>query len=479
MRTRLDFLREPAGGALPPVTWLVALAGALALTAAFNWTFGLAFLLLLLTQTLKPLDFFVSYLLLVSAASFVDYTRGTLTPQLAVLSVVIVFMLVAFGWNMRSEWLTIRRAPLLLPLVLYLGLSAINAIRGLLIGNSLKYGGLEVIAVCALGSALLVAAVPLTRRQLTIGALWLVALGLGHLALGLYIHSLVGVRTGMLSFTPVPGVIGMIILNLALRAERRRHALLWCLALVPMVVHQFISFTRGYWIALATATLFSVIVYVGRGSGAMYRLQRTLGLAVAMVVAAIVLTIVTAYSLGIQDIGTQAADRLASSVSTEIGYEAGSNFVRLSEYLQVSRHIAEAPWFGHGLGFHFVVREPFSRKLLEQAFMHQNYLYVWLKQGLIGLVFFVWMLFAAVRTGLGGRRISDPIERGWAFGCAAATVYVIVYAMVHFPLAEVNTVFLLALVWGVGMRVTSTESWRVRWRSRPDEHRPVTQGGAG
>jgi O-antigen ligase len=426
--------------AFPPAGWLIALGVALAIGVAFSWILAAGLLALLLAQRLMPLDFLMSYLIVLTGASFVDYTRGQLTAQLALLTLVVLFMLACYVLARRGRLLTFRKTPLLLPLGLYIGLSALNSVRGFLVGNSLKYGGLEVLAVAALGSCLLVAAVDLTRRQLQMAAVWLVVVGLAHLWLGLHVFGELGVRTGMLSFTPVPGVVAMLVLNLALRAETPRGALLWSLAFVPLVVHQFVSFTRGYWLAMAVGTVFSLWVFARSGPGVRKRLARSMSVLSVIAVIAVIGAVGLALSFGIQNLGEETANRLASSVSTKIDYEAGSNFVRLSEYLQVSQLIAASPLIGHGFGFFFVVREPFSRKLIEQAFMHQNYLYVWLKQGLVGLAIFVWMLVAAVRTGLRGRALPDAQRSAWSVGAAAATVYVAAYGMVHFPLAEVNTI---------------------------------------
>ena len=61
-----------------------------------------------------------------------------------------------------------------------------------------------------------------------------------------------------------------------------------------------------------------------------------------------------------------------------------------------------------------------------------------------------------------------PETRAAAVGpfLASAVVFCVVYSLVHFPLAEVNTTFPLALVLGAAMRLTATGTIALRWKGR-------------
>lgn len=412
----------------------------------------------------RPLDFLLSYLVVMAGASFVDYTKGILTGELTLLTVAILFMLFCYAIRPGRPILALQRTPLTIPLVCYLLLSAVNFARGLVAGNSPHYAGLAVLAVLALGSALLVANGRYDTQDFRYILGWLIVVGLGHLLLGFYVFSITHVRVGMLSFAPVPGVLACLFLNLALRAPRLRDALRWGVVTVPMLVHQFMSFTRGYWLGIFGAFAWSVLLFVGRGPGAGRRLRRTsqvLGLVAALFIVGGVLS---AALFGIRNLGEQAGKRLSSSASTEFTYEAGSNVIRLAEYVQVWDHIVRAPWFGHGLGYSFLIREPFELGLNEQWYTHDNYLLIWVQQGLLGLGLFLASMLGAARTGLRAARDPDPTRAAWGAGTAAAVVYLLIYMFVHFPLAEVNTIFLTALLWGISMSIVAREQIVVRWR---------------
>jgi hypothetical protein len=64
-----------------------------------------------------------------------------------------------------------------------------------------------------------------------------------------------------------------------------------------------------------------------------------------------------------------------------------------------------------------------------------------------------------------GRRLAEPWAAAWCAGTAAVTVQVMTVSNMHFPLGEVNATFVVALLWGVTMALTSLDRWRLVWRS--------------
>jgi len=294
----------------------------------------------------------------------------------------------------------------------------------------------------------------------------LFVLTVGHFCLGTYVYTVIKARAGGVYFEPVPGAIAMVLFNFALREPKVRRMWLWVLLLAPALLHQFLSFTRGFWLAILVGFVFSTVVYIGRGDGMRLRMKRTATLLGAMGGSAVVGVVILAGALHIGSIGTMAANRFASSTGTKGLNEAASNVVRLVEYAHVLEDIIEQPWFGHGLGFKFVVREPLNNTLVEQWFTHENYLLVTLKQGLLGLAIWLWLLFSLIRTGLRGRNLPNVTEQSWCTGAAAFMVFCAAYSLVHFPLAEVNTTFPLALVLGAAMRMTATGNLALRWKGR-------------
>ena len=186
-----------------------------------------------------------------------------------------------------------------------------------------------------------------------------------------------------------------------------------------------------------------------------------------MTVLGIVGVVVVAGALGLGDLGAAVTGRFSSSFETQYDTASMSNFVRIAESLHVISEIIANPWFGYGIGYSFVAREIINFQLHKQWYVHENYLLVTLKQGLIGLGLWIWLMIAFLSSALRGRNLPSPIERAWCMGTAAMCLYLIVYQFVYFPLAEVNTAFMFALALGVMMGLTRTRTLAIRWKA-PD-----------
>ena len=462
--TRPALLREP--GALPSLPWWLMMIAVLWLTLYVHWIAGIGLLALVIVQRARPLDFLTSYLMVVVAGSFMNYGSGTLTKQMTFFLIFLIFMLYCYVLQRRWDGLVFPKTPATKPMLLWLGLTVANFIRGMVIGNSPRYAGLELIACLALVSSLLMASRRATEHEIKILLFWMWIMSLGHFMLGAYAYSVLHMRTIGVFFEAVPGVVAMMMLNFALRESRRSRQILWFVAMAPLLLHQFLSFTRGYWLAAIFTTVFSIVVYCGRGEGVGARWKRS-AIALSMLAGLAVLGILAAAAtLGIGNVFGLAGTRIASSAGTEYTWVSSSNVVRLVEYFHVLDLVIEQPIFGHGLGYYFVVREPIGFTLVEQWFVHENYLLVTLKQGLVGLALWVWLLISLVRVGLRGINLPNLTEQSWCAGTAAIVVYCIVYSFVHFPLAEVNTTFTFALATGVAMGLTGTDTIAIRWKGR-------------
>lgn len=470
----MTILRDIAGPGrrvIPHAGWWILLGLVLTLYFALGWIAAAAVLVLAIAQRARPLDFLTSYLLVVAGASFINYGRGALTSELGFLTIGILFMLFCYVLSRREEWLAFPQTIATRPLLVYFTLTVVNFVRGILIGNKPTYAGLELIAMLALFSSLLVGTRRLTRPEIMLGLVWLWIVGLAHSALGFYIFGIIHVRTGSIYFTPVPGVVSMLLLNFALRDPHPLRRWGWLLMMGPLLAHQFISFTRGYWLGIINATIVSILLYGGRAPGWRLRWGRSLGVLGGLAGIAFAGALVAGSFFGIGDIFEMAGSRFASTTGTEYTWETSSNVVRLVEYMKVLEHIQRSPWFGHGLGHHFVVREPIGFTLLEQWFTHQNFLLVTLKQGLLGLVIFLWVLVSIFRMAKKGVHLPDTWEASWCTGACAVLVYIVTFGLVHFPLAEVNATFASALIWGAAMGMTSTGNTVIRWNPKPGEDR--------
>ncbi len=449
--------------ALPDLRWWALLAAVIAAGFVAGWAVAAGVLFLALVQIARPLDFLTAFLLLVAAATFIDNTTGGLTRQLAVLSVLILLMLVCYTVSNRGRALSLARAPLVLPVAAFLALSLLNAARGVLLGHSPRYIGLEMIGLLSLGSSLLVANTFERARHLRWALAGLVVVGIAATIHGIRIYEVN--RTHGAGYTmAAPGLVGVLLVNLALRARSPGAGLGFGLLAVPMFVEQFLTFGRGLWTGCAAALAVSILLYTGFGRGSGPRWKRA-GAALAVLVAAGAAgAAISAVAFEQEDLLHAAWDRVRSTFGTELGYETRSNLIRIGEYLYVWDLIRQSPIVGHGVGFAFTMKQVISLDVGEQWYAHQYFLFVWLKQGAIGLGLFLWMLAAAVRLGAReARRRADPLEASWFATSAAATVFLAVLSLSNFPFGVVNEMFLLALLWGGAMAMTRSGFRRVRW----------------
>jgi hypothetical protein len=152
-----------------------------------------------------------------------------------------------------------------------------------------------------------------------------------------------------------------------------------------------------------------------------------------------------------------------------VRYETRSNVIRLGEYLTAVKLIRESPWVGHGIGYTFPIKQIFAKRAAPQWWVHQNFLLILLKQGVLGLVLFLWTIWIATLTAAREARCRlDAWESSWLATSAAATVFLAVFSLSNFPFAVVNEMFILALLWGGTMAMTRTGFVVLRW-SRPKD----------
>ena len=451
----------------PDLRWWGLLSIVIALGVVVGWTIAAGVLFLVLVQVARPFDFLTAFLLVVGGASFVEYTGGRLTIQLGILTCGILVMLVCYMVSNRGRILVVPKTPMTWPLLCFVALSIANSIRGFLVGYSPKYLGFELIALLALASAFLVANAFERRRHLLWAVLGLVVVGYVTAIRGFEVFAVS--RTHGAGYTmAAPGLVAVLLINLALRSRSSPAAVGLILLAVPMLIQQFVTFGRGLWTGCIAALVASVAIFAGVRFGSGPRWRRTLLVLAVLTAVGLAGALVAAYGFGREDMLRQAGVRFQSSYDTRISFETQSNLIRLAEYLFVWKLIQQSPWFGHGVGYAFTMKQVISMEVGEQWYAHQYYLFVWLKQGIVGLGLFLWLLYVAIAVGVReARRRPDPLESSWFATAAAATIFLAVLSLSNFPFGVVNEMFLLALLWGGAMAMTGSGSVYLRWLDLP------------
>ncbi|HEU4335561.1 MAG TPA: O-antigen ligase family protein [Candidatus Eisenbacteria bacterium] len=390
-----------------------------------------------------------AFVVAVLLATFVDYTTGMLTLQFAVVAGWLAWTLLVLLW--RSAWTGIVRPPaaMIPAIAIWLGACAFGVANGVLRGNSLRSMGVEVAAALwpLLGIGMMQA---FGRRSLPYAALGLVGIGLIHTLFGLTMLQIYQQRLGGIYFTTVTGVAAVGLWTAALLAPSGRTRVLCLAAMAPMLAHLLFSFTRGYWLGFVAGIAgASLLAWRNLGRFAPGERSRRL-LAVPVLIGVIGATLVfSALYFGPGDLVGAIGGRFGSSFSTELSSETLSNVIRLEEFDRAIGAALESPILGRGLGFTFVTRDLLTRSLKDQWFVHNYYLLLWLKLGLIGLAAFGVLVWSFARAALRAAD-SEPswIARAWSIAAVAITVQVLVILLTNYSLADVNTAAVVGYVWG-------------------------------
>lgn len=457
MTSRLESLRW-----LPEYGWWAMLACVITAGLVGNWFIAAGVLVVLLIHAFRPFDFIAAYLLVTAGSNFVYYEGGNMMLQLSLLTGAILVMLICYVLSNRGQVFVVPWMNLSWAILAYLLLSMANFGRGLTSAYPLKSVLFEVLPVLAFGTALLVANGFEPKRDLRLVVLALTAIAFGSAALGFHVFAIIHTHTSGVYFNAVPGMVALLLVNLALRSSRLATAFMWVGVSLPLFLHQFLSFRRGLWVGCLAGLLSSILIFaVGRGRARWRRTGLVVGTLMGMgVVGAVSLELF----YGQTDILKESVGRFASIGGTELKMETRSNVIRLMESAAVAGHIQKSPWIGHGLGYTFFVSLPVQGRSMPQWWVDENYLLIWLKQGAIGVAVYLWILWAAFRFGARhARQREDPWESSWFAATAAATAFLTVFSFSDWPFGQVNPTFLLALLFGGSMAMAREGLLRFRW----------------
>ena len=198
--------------------------------------------------------------------------------------------------------------------------------------------------------------------------------------------------------------------GLWLSARKRQERLLAGLSLALLGYGLFLTASRGAWVAVATCTGLSLMTWI------VHRFfRRWQGLAL---VALITLVLVT--GAGLMCIGSDHVPGLNSAL-----WRAAN---RADLYKNSLHLIRDYPLLGIGLGDTFGLVYSKYILLIPHVFLtypHNLILAVWLNQGLLGLLSFVWLLVAFYRpvVGLARRAQGTPVFWGAVLGVTAILLH--------------------------------------------------------
>jgi O-antigen ligase len=154
------------------------------------------------------------------------------------------------------------------------------------------------------------------------------------------------------------------------------------------------------------------------------------------------------------------SDRLLSMLNAEELMKSDSVGLRKMENRYAIKHIMENMLFGIGLGNKY--RHGGEWKKDEGNYIHNGYLYIILKMGLLGFIPFVIMSAVFVVRGILNRnRINDLFLRGILNGFTLSYLGLIIILFYSPKVMEFGAIPVIAVLLGIGEGIIKSESIRV------------------
>lgn len=210
-----------------------------------------------------------------------------------------------------------------------------------------------------------------------------------------------------------------------------------------------ITFSRGYWVAAAIAI--GCAFYYMRP---IYKKRLIFYLGSMLVIAAAVIL----FFMGqlIIDIITVMGDRLASVFSAAVDLSFRN---RMAESAAVIDLIIASPIWGYGLGYYFNFH-PLIPYLTPTWYIHNVYLYLWLKLGIFGLmVFMIWYGTVIRHAWICARRIKDPFLQPLIIGIMCLMIAMIPLSITSPQFIQKDSILFLAIGTGIIERIYRSDDW--------------------
>lgn len=417
-------------------------------------------LILLVVLTFLILNFWdvkITLWFLIAFSTMVVYYHGLISViMMLTLSSALIIVYLAAYFRFCTNTLKIKKTHLNLPIAIFLGIVCFQALRGILSTYPLKWLGTELLAYLSFGVVFLV--VNLCDKMVTIKKFFqlLVLVAYYQAIIGLWNYFQVGHRIGGYLFGGFPGLIALVLLNLSFYSKEKSKKRTYILISLPLLFHLLFSFTRGFWLGFMCALLFSYCFYLSNSDYSFS--TRFFKFAKATIILTVVI-LVLGFSIQHFFFGSlfsRVGKRFISSFSTRLSPETASNFERLIEYKACWERIKDKPILGYGIGYINSFKDPITKRRIDRWAVHQFYLMVTLKMGLIGLFAFLWIFYVFLRKGLNeSKRIKNVYYKGLSFGFIANSVQLLIISFTNHEFASVPNTFYLAFTLGGVLVITS------------------------
>ena len=232
------------------------------------------------------------------------------------------------------------------------------------------------------------------------------------------------------------GVVVGLALFLYAKEWRARVLLLSLVAFFAVTL--MLTFSRGYWVGLLIGMFVLAFIFKGKDR---FRL--------VVVVPLLSLAAIGFFSTVFGFLGSSILQSIPERlVSTGYVTRDVSFLSRLSEAEVVVNTIISNPIVGQGLGTFFRFHDPIQKSMYETWYVHNGYLFLWMKTGLMGLAAFLLAYLAIIKTGW---RIykSDPttFDAHLAAGIASVLVAMLVVSLTSPQFITRDSILIITMGW--------------------------------
>jgi O-antigen ligase len=259
-------------------------------------------------------------------------------------------------------------------------------------------------------------------------------------------------------------MVAIVLFNLFLYSQDKHKRWLYLLLLIPGVIHLIFSFTRGYWFGFIGGLVFSYAYYVSQQEYALSRrvLYFLKGLTIISLLSVSILLTLQLLLPGGNFIRVFAR-RAKSSFSVTLSRETVSNYARVLEYQGAIERIKEKPVYGFGLGYRFEIFNPLLSQRETIYEVHNDYIDLILKMGLIGLIVYLWLFYVFFKEGLQtGKRLNNPLAKSLTAGFLANVLQILLIGFTNHVLIGVMNIYYLAFAMGAIVVINAGKETKVR-----------------
>lgn len=375
-------------------------------------------------------------------------------------TLVLILIFIVFITNLllkNQRILVLKRTALNLPLFLFLLFCLEATLVGFINGGSVRELGIELFPYLCFGLFFVVVNTLNSKKDIDYIFKLLVYVAWINSLIGIYTYISGGfLRVGGYLFSVFPSMVAAVLICRSFYESNKRRKLRYWFMSLPMLMHLVLSFTRGYWIAFLVAIFLGFILFnlLERRKVLLY-----LGKFVLVLLLLIFITLGIGKNLKISKGGETLAESLVKRTQSifSIGLRRGgeldvsgiSNLYRLIEWKESWKKIKGKPFLGYGFGYSLTITDLFTKRKISSWFVHQNYLLMALKIGLLGLLSFVWLSVIFLKKGiLALKSINAPDEKGTILGFVTNYLQLMIVALTNYVYANVNHVPYIAFAMG-------------------------------